>query len=102
VYKRQSHSYVKLLQNSTVIRQINANFVLKVTLMYKFLLVLSFSCLAILGISQTPGFPDDGEQPCGPPFGVPCPIPIDGGVGLLIAAGLVYGGKKFKDSKTEK
>ncbi|MFK7758104.1 MAG: PID-CTERM protein-sorting domain-containing protein [Flavobacteriales bacterium] len=75
--------------------------------MFKFLLVLFFSGLALYGLSQGfpsgggPGFPSSSGPPCGPPFGAPCPIPLDGGVGFLIAAGLVYGGKKFRDSKTE-
>ena len=33
----------------------------------------------------------DGPNPCFPPA-TPC-IPIDGGVGFLIAAGIAYGGK---------
>lgn len=33
--------------------------------------------------------------PCGGPFGPACPI--DGGVSLLVAAGLAYGGKKTYD-----
>ncbi|MFN5621840.1 MAG: PID-CTERM protein-sorting domain-containing protein, partial [Flavobacteriales bacterium] len=41
-----------------------------------------------------PGPPDFGP-PCGGPLGPPCPI--DGGVSLLIAAGLAYGGKKTYD-----
>lgn len=44
-----------------------------------------------------PSFPfGGGPEPCGVPFD-PCPVPIDGGVGFLLAAGLVYGGKKIKD-----
>ena len=31
------------------------------------------------------------------PFSPPCPIPIDGGVVFLIAAGVAYGGKKAYD-----
>jgi hypothetical protein len=46
-----------------------------------------------------PGPPDFGP-PCGGPFGPPCPI--DGGVSLLIAAGLAYGGKKTYDISRKK
>ncbi|MDQ3046982.1 MAG: hypothetical protein M3R27_05490 [Bacteroidota bacterium] len=35
--------------------------------------------------------------PCGGPF-PPCPIPLDGGVTLLLIAGAAYGGKKLYDS----
>jgi len=38
--------------------------------------------------------------PCGGPFGPACPI--DGGVSLLIAAGLAYGGKKSYDIARKK
>ena len=39
------------------------------------------------------GPPAGGPPPCWPP---PC-IPIDGGVGFLIAAGVALGGKKLYD-----
>jgi hypothetical protein len=38
--------------------------------------------------------------PCGGPFGPACPI--DGGVSILIAAGLAYGGKKSYDMARRK
>lgn len=39
-----------------------------------------------------------------PPFnsGDPSPIPIDGGVSLLLAAGAAYGIKKVRDNKKAK
>jgi len=39
-----------------------------------------------------------------PPFnpGDPSPIPIDGGVSLLLAAGAAYGIKKVRDSRKAK
>jgi len=48
-----------------------------------------------------PGPPGGGGgPPCGSPWGC---IPIDGGIGLLLAAGIAYGGKKtykaYKDNK---
>ncbi len=41
------------------------------------------------------GTPYAGPPPCWPP---PC-IPIDGGVGFLVAAGLALGGKKVYDMR---
>lgn len=58
-----------------------------------------FLLLSNVGFSQDP-FPTGGPGgPCGGPFN-PCPVPIDGGVGFLIAAGLAFGGKKYKDSRS--
>ena len=34
------------------------------------------------------------SPPCWPP---PCSVPLDGGISLLIAAGVALGGKKFYD-----
>jgi hypothetical protein len=39
--------------------------------------------------------PPTGGPPCWPP---PCAIPIDGGIGFLMAAGIGYGAKKIYDS----
>ena len=49
------------------------------------------------GPSTGPGTPYAGPPPCWPP---PC-IPIDGGVGILIAAGLALGGKKVYDMRKQ-
>lgn len=38
--------------------------------------------------------PPMGPPPCWPP---PCAVPIDGGIGILIAAGAALGGKKLYD-----
>ena len=38
-----------------------------------------------------------GGPPCWPP---PC-VPIDGGIGFLLAAGIAYGGKKVYDISKE-
>ena len=38
-----------------------------------------------------------GDPPCWPP---PC-IPIDGGLGVLLAAGALFGGKKVYDATKE-
>ena len=43
--------------------------------------------------------PGGGSMPCGGEFG-PCPIPLDGGVTLLLATGLAIGGAKaWRDRK---
>lgn len=51
--------------------------------------------LALVGMSQS-------NDP--PPFnsGDPSPIPVDGGVSLLLAAGAAYGIKKVRDNKKAK
>jgi len=50
--------------------------------------------LAIVGMSDNPP----------PPFnpGDPSPIPVDGGISLLLAAGAAYGVKKVRDSRKAK
>lgn len=55
--------------------------------------------LAIAGNAFSQFDPPPGP-PCGGPFGPACPI--DGGVSLLIAAGLAYGGKKSFDLTRKK
>jgi hypothetical protein len=55
-------------------------------------ILLALLILVPLAMFSQPGPPAGGSPPCGPPFGPACPI--DGGVSLLIAAGLAYGGKK--------
>ena len=65
---------------------------------------LFFACLIatlflnIDGLSAqptTPNKPGTGNHGCWPP---PC-IPIDGGISLLIAAGVAYGGRKMHNSR---
>ena len=66
------------------------------------LITAFFTVVLITAVSVVfaqPGPPDFGP-PCGGPFGPPCPI--DGGVSLLIAAGLAYGGKKTYDISRKK
>jgi hypothetical protein len=57
----------------------------------KNIIVLAVLMIPMLMLAQ-PGPPAGGGPPCGPPFGPACPI--DGGVSLLIAAGVALGGKK--------
>jgi hypothetical protein len=65
-----------------------------------FAAILTLALLVVVNVVfAQPGPPDLGP-PCGGPFGPPCPI--DGGVSLLIAAGLAYGGKKTYDISRKK
>jgi hypothetical protein len=71
----------------------------------KKLLFIALCALPMAAFSNFPPGPPGGQAPpCeeigipGPGFGEPC-IPIDGGISLLIAAGLAYGGKKAYDSR---
>ena len=61
-------------------------------------IIIPLFIIICLGIgdaySQPPPPGGGGDPPCWPP---PC-IPIDGGIGFLIVAGIVYGGKKAYDS----
>ncbi len=61
---------------------------------------LVFGPFLFLAQPDIPGMPPC-EEIGGPPmpgFGEPC-IPIDGGISLLIAAGLAYGGKRSYDGR---
>lgn len=62
-------------------------------------LAVLIASLAIAGNAFSQPGPPSGP-PCGGPFGPACPI--DGGVSLLIAAGLAYGGKKSFDLTRKK
>jgi hypothetical protein len=73
--------------------------------MLKKLLFVALFALPMAAFSNFPPGPPGGQAPpCeevglpGPGFGEPC-IPIDGGISLLIAAGLAYGGKRAYDSR---
>ena len=43
-----------------------------------------------------PGGPPCGSPPCGPPP-PPDTVPIDGGIGILLALGIGYAVKKIRD-----
>lgn len=65
----------------------------RITLKFIISFVVVFSVLYLLEVHAAgpPGPPGGGgDPPCWPP---PC-VPIDGGIGFLLAAGLAYGGKK--------
>jgi hypothetical protein len=63
-------------------------------------LLFLFCVLSASTLMAQPGPPLPGGPPCGGPFGPACPI--DGGVSLLIAAGVAYGGKKSYDMARKK
>ena len=58
-----------------------------------FLSVFFLLGIALVGLSDDP-----------PPFnpGDPSPIPVDGGVSMLLAAGAAYGVKKVRDARKAK
>lgn len=58
------------------------------------ILALILSPIIISKIFSQPPPPPSGPL-CWPP---PCAIPLDGGVSILIAAGIAYGGKKIYDN----
>lgn len=58
-----------------------------------------FTCFFVLGLAWA-GFSDNPPPPFNP--GDPSPIPVDGGVSLLLAAGAAYGIKKVRDKKKSK
>ncbi len=64
-------------------------------LLYRILVVAVFA-LPVYVFGQDAPLPDE-NPPCGPPFGPVC-VPIDGGISLLIAAGMALGGKKAYDA----
>jgi hypothetical protein len=56
--------------------------------MRKYLFTIAFSLMASYAYSQ-PNFPEDG-------------VPIDGGLSILLAAGVGYGAKKMYESRKDK
>jgi hypothetical protein len=54
------------------------------------IVMLAVICLPTL-LHAEPGFPDD----------VPDEVPVDGGLSLLVAAGVVYGIKKIKNGRNK-
>ena len=51
----------------------------------------------LLSTSKGAGMGTGPPLPCGGPF-TPCAVPLDGGISLLVLAGVAYGGKKIYDS----
>ena len=69
----------------------------------KLILVLfSIMALPLLSLSDVP-LPPNGTGGGGPGGGgTPVGAPIDGGMGILLALGLAYGGKKLYDMRKDK
>ena len=64
----------------------------------KILVMAMFICLSSVSKAIDPPPAIGGEEPpCGEPFGVVCPI--DGGVGFLVAAAVIYGSRKIYGMK---
>jgi len=61
----------------------------------KIILIVTFSFPVHFLSNAAPPPPPGGGPSCWPP---PC-VPIDGGIGLLVAAGVAYGAKKMLSSK---
>ena len=61
------------------------------------LFLVTFAVVSVSAQIDPPDLPpcDDPNNP----FSDPCPIPIDGGLVFLIAAGAAYGGKKAYELK---
>jgi len=74
----------------------------KINFLIPLALLVLMMCVSDPSVAQVagggpPGPPAGGGPPCWPP---PC-VPIDGGLGFLLAAGALIGGKKIYDSKRE-
>ncbi len=70
--------------------------------MYKGIIKISFILFFLISpflvsTCKSAGMGMGPPLPCGGSF-PPCPIPLDGGVVLLLIAGAAYGGKKIYDS----
>jgi len=64
---------------------------------YIILVAIVSLCLIPSEVSAQPPCPDGTPQPCGSGPPNPPGFPIDGGIGILIAAGVAYGIKKIRD-----
>jgi hypothetical protein len=54
--------------------------------------LLNEAAAAAMGMGMGMGPP---SPPCGTPPFPPCAVPVDGGIGLLAAAGIAYGTRKM-------
>ncbi|PCJ84832.1 MAG: hypothetical protein COA57_08530 [Flavobacteriales bacterium] len=67
----------------------------KTIFLYRLFFLALLMVTAVTICEAAPAPPTTGGDPtCWPP---PC-VPIDGGIGLLLAAGVFFGGKKMHDS----
>ena len=69
---------------------------------FRYALVLALFALPVLAFSQNDPDPTTNQDPAGydpPPGGGDPGAPIDSGVTILIAAGVGYGVKKWKEAR---
>ncbi len=64
------------------------------------MIILAIAALPLISLSDVPPPPGPGGGPGG--GGVPVGAPIDDGIGILLALGLAYGGKKLYIMRKEK
>ncbi|MEI7492533.1 MAG: hypothetical protein WCK92_14125 [Bacteroidota bacterium] len=62
-----------------------------------FSLITVFVCLSMAVLADGPGPPPPPPNPAG--GGDPVGAPIDGGLGILIAMGAAYGGRKYYQAR---
>ena len=72
---------------------------LKSNLLPRLLLIIIVMVLPLMGISQDP--PGPGDTGGGNPDDAGS-VPIDGGLSLVLAAGVGYGAKKLRDYKKKR
>jgi len=65
-----------------------------------FSLIAFFVCLSIAVLADGPGPPPPPPNPSG--GGGPVGAPIDGGLGILLAMGVAYGGRKYYQARKSK
>jgi len=63
----------------------------------KFSLVFSFCFITVLSFAQAPV--DPGDDPGGDPIAPGGGVPVDGGLGILLVAGIGYGAKKAHEHR---
>ncbi|MEI7982131.1 MAG: hypothetical protein WCI71_10795 [Bacteroidota bacterium] len=68
--------------------------------LFSALLVFTFISLSIAALAQAP--PPPPGNPSGGGGGGPVGAPIDGGLGILLAMGAAYGGKKLYQIRRKK
>ena len=66
------------------------------------LLVAAFVCLSFMALAQAPPPPPGNPSSGGGGGGGPVGAPIDGGLGILLAMGVAYGGKKLYKARKVK
>jgi hypothetical protein len=69
--------------------------------LFAIITILFFFILPLISIADPPPPPGYGGSG-GAGGGTPVGAPIDGGLGILIALGAIYGGKKIYDARKKK